>query len=437
MTTSRRGRPPTGCPEWNPEKQIWEARLWLSSGQRRPVAMRGIAEHEVERAKAVVKGLALRARDGGFVPEDALESVNEWFGRYYKAAEKGDVGRKNRGQPQVTAGDRQKRFENWISPIIGVRPMAVIGPDELRAVVRRLDEQIRIRTRFYDQEPTTEKRKGRKPGLAAKAARNIWGECTAGFREASSSKIESLRVRTDDPTRAVQPPMTTDDRAMAALYPSELLMLLVAPKEKVPTYRKINYAVAAYSGDRVGELRGLVPESLDLEHAIINVRKQRRAGKKGEAKLSRTKTSAGRRQVPMEANLGPLLRVLAEVTNDGEPLLRIPPAEDCAEKVRDDLTAAGCDREELFADDAERQPFAFHGLRHTCLTRWAVAGKGAQWLSAAGHTDLATTMGYVDVAVMLSGSFGQPHPPQPRLCSPKRQIQNCGGITVIRGRWLR
>jgi len=81
--------------------------------------------------------------------------------------------------------------------------------------------------------------------------------------------------------------------------------------------------------------------------------------------------------------------------------------------VRKDLVAAGCDREELFADDAERQHFTFHGLRHTCLTHWAVAGKGQQWLAAAGHTDLATTMGYVDVALMLSGSFGQPHPPMP------------------------
>ncbi len=211
-------------------------------------------------------------------------------------------------------------------------------------------------------------------------------------------------------------------------------MLLSAPKEKVPTYRKINYAVAAYSGDRVGELRGLVPESLDFEHAIINVRKQRRARKEGEAKLSRTKTSAGRRQVPMEANLIPLLRVLAEVTGDGEPLLRIPPAEDCAEKVRDDLITAGCDREELFADDAERQPFTFHGLRHTCLTHWAVAGKGAQWLSAAGHTDLATIMGYIDVAAMLSGSFGQPHAPLPPSLLAGRPILNCGGVAAIRGR---
>ncbi len=37
----------------------------------------------------------------------------------------------------------------------------------------------------------------------------------------------------------------------------------------------------------------------------------------------------------MEANLIPLLRLLAEMTDDGEPLLRTPPAEDCAEKVRD------------------------------------------------------------------------------------------------------
>ena len=406
-TKRGRGRPPTGCPKWNPEKQVWEAHILKPTGGRKPVPMPGIAEHETERAAAKAKEVAEAAIAGGYVPAEALETVNEWFERYYKAAERGEVGRKNRGQPQVTAKDREKRFLNWISPIIGTVPMSRVGPDDLRAVVRRLDEEIRKRTRFYAAE-STEARQGRKPGLSAKAARNIWGECTAGFREASTSKVESLRVRNDDPTRGVQPPMTTADRDMAALYPSELLALLGAPSEKVPTYRRILYAVAGYSGLRVGELRGLTASSVDFTHGVINVRGQGKGGK-----LAKTKTRAGRRQVPIEPALGELLALLVDGAEEGKPLLRIPPAEDCAAKLRDDLVAAGCDREELFADDDERQQFTFHGLRHTALTHWAVAGKGQQWLAAAGHTDLATTMGYVDVAVMLSGSFGQPHPPLP------------------------
>jgi integrase len=410
MTKRGRGRPPTGCPQWDADEQVWIARVLTPTGGRKPVRMPGIAEHETDRAAAKARQIAERTIDGGFVPEGvATDTVNEWFSRYYLAATKGEVGRKNRGAPQVTALERERKFLHWISPIIGTKSMVTIGPNDLRAVVRKLDDAIRTRLRFYETAtPEQARRTGHKPGISAKAARNIWGECTNAFREACSSKIETLRVRDDDPTRGVQPPLMTDAREQAALYPSELLALLSAPADKVPTYRRILYAVAAYTGLRAGELRGLVPEAVDFEHGVLNVRRQSRAGK-----LARTKTAAGRRQVPIEAELAPLLEVLVDLAADGEPLLRIPPPEDCAELVRKDLIAAGCDREELFADDAERHHFTFHGLRHTCLTHWAVAGKGVQFLSAAGHTDLATTQGYVDVALMVSGGFGQPHPPIP------------------------
>jgi hypothetical protein len=121
--------------------------------------------------------------------------------------------------------------------------------------------------------------------------------------------------------------------------------------------------------------------------------------------------------IPIEPNLRPLLELLVEICPDGKPLLRVPPPEDCAELVRKDLIAAGCDREELYADDAERAPFVFHGLRHTCLTHWAVAGgkkAEAAWLTAAaGHTNLGQSMQYIDAAAVLRGRFGDPHPPLP------------------------
>src|SRR5262249_38279654 len=151
--------------------------------------------------------------------------------------------------------------------------------------------------------------KGRKPGLSAKAARNIWGELTAGFREACTSKLEGLRVRTDNPTQSVQPPATTGEREQAALYPSELVALL--SHERVPLARRVLYAGAAYTGLRVGELRGLTSASVDFDHGVINVRRQRRAVA-GKARFARTKTSAGRRQVPIESALVPLLEQLVD-----------------------------------------------------------------------------------------------------------------------------
>jgi integrase len=373
------------------------------------------------------------------VQTPAGRTVSSWFHSYYDHCEAGTVGRKNGGRAQVSAADRRRRFERWIEPVIGSLVMAAVTPDDLRRVVKRIDAAIR--ERVVDYESTTaeqrEKRSGKALGISAKFGKHLWGELTSAFREAATSKHDELRVRADVPTALVQPPTSGSSRESAALFPSEVVALLSSPAEKVPTYRRALYGVAAYTGLRVGELRGLMPDDVDLEHDAIVVRRQNRGGGKG---TGRTKTRAGRRSVPIEPALRPLLEVLVEICPEGKPLLRVPPPEDCAELVRKDLIAVGCDREELFADDAERGPFVFHGLRHTCLTHWAVAGKSMPWmLAAAGHTNVAMTMRYVDSAAVLRGRFGEPHPPIPASLLDELELSGLsriGGVAknvMIRG----
>ena len=47
MTTTKRGRgrPPTGCPQRDPDENVWIARILMQRGGRRPVKMPGIAQH--------------------------------------------------------------------------------------------------------------------------------------------------------------------------------------------------------------------------------------------------------------------------------------------------------------------------------------------------------------------------------------------------------
>ncbi len=80
-----------------------------------------------ERSK-IARERHLIAEDFGLKPHAAKsvvmagktgESVSNWFDRYYKAAAIGEVGRKNRGAPQVSARDRRRRFETWIEPLSG------------------------------------------------------------------------------------------------------------------------------------------------------------------------------------------------------------------------------------------------------------------------------------------------------------------------------
>ena len=151
-------------PEVGPRREGLVRAALVPSGAAGAVDMPGIAEHEVERAAAKAKEVALAVIAGGYVPTEALDTVNDWYKRYYEFAERGEVGRKNRGQPQVTAKDRAARFWKWISPVIGTRPMALVGPDDLRAVVRKLDEQIRIAPPALRAAPRAGRTRGDAPG---------------------------------------------------------------------------------------------------------------------------------------------------------------------------------------------------------------------------------------------------------------------------------
>jgi hypothetical protein len=81
----------------------------------------------------------------------STETCSDWFHRYFDYAETGEVGKKNRGRPQVSVGDRRDRFENWLEPLIGDMAMSAVNAERLRAVVKTLDDEVRARIRFYEE----------------------------------------------------------------------------------------------------------------------------------------------------------------------------------------------------------------------------------------------------------------------------------------------
>jgi integrase len=415
-------RPATGQVEWRKGKdgiEAWHVRVTLSKNDRPWVAIPNVARED--EAGALVKGKQIsdRMRARGAVRASAGLSASEWYRDYYAAAEKGHVGRKNRGRPQAAIDGRRSRFATWIEPLLGTLPMAApreVVAERLRGLVKLLDEQVRIRAAFYRGERGRDDKTGRKPGLSAKSAAAVWGEVTSGFREACSSKIDALRVRTqgDDPTRGVLPPESADDREQAALFPSEVVKLLAC--ELVPLARRRVYAVAIYTGMRRGELERLRAGDVDFDHDVIRVRG--------------TKTIAAKRTIPIEPELRPLLLALvaedearkelerAEGTEPTEaPLLDVPRADGkggAADITRADLERAEVTRADLTRDDDTHMPYTFHGHRHTCITHWAVAGRGELFLlTAGGHTDVEMTKRYLAQASSLSAKFGTPHPPIP------------------------
>lgn len=378
-----RGRPPTGCPTWDAAARQWVARIMLATGQRRSVPMPGIAEHETERAHAMAKTLALRVRVGGFVPEEASETVSEWFERWADA-------RTAKGLRSVR-NDRG-RFHKWILPALGAKPVTAITRRDVEGVVQALDRAVQA------------------GALSWKTAANVWGVLTKMFADACKSKVLTLRVRDDNPARDVEGPDRGVERSGPYLFPSEFSALMQC--ERVPVRWKRIFMLATYLYLRGGELEALECNAVNFDRGYVLVH-QAADSDTGEVKSTKTKDT---RKVPIEPTLVPLLRKMVdEAAGDGRVVGAMPPREEWAERLRKYVGWAGVTRADIFADDETRRPLSFHDLRHTGITWRAVRGDEPLKIQrAAGHDDLRTTQRYINEAQTFEGSsFGEPFPAVP------------------------
>lgn len=160
--------------------------------------------------------------------------------------------------------------------------------------------------------------------------------------------------------------------------------------------------MAIYTGMRRSELERLEVADISLDHETISVRG--------------SKTDAATRQIPIEPSLLPLVKKMVKEVKTG-PLLEVPSGQGTngtADLVRIDLERAKLTRAALYRDDAHMMPFTFHGLRHSAITHWAVAGKSQLFLlTVAGHMDITMTKKYLGKAASVSAKFGTPHPELP------------------------
>jgi integrase len=338
------------------------------------------------RARQKAEAWMERVREHGLVRAAApaapeTETVRAWFERYLEY-------RESKGQHSVR--DARGRVANWIVPVIGDRPMAKVSADDLEEVVAVLDGAVE---------------QGR---ISWKTAKNIWGEVTAAFNQACRSKRRDLRVRTNNPVTNVPGPDRGQGRQQPILYPDEVVALLAC--ERVPPHWRVLYAVAVYTGARAGELAALSASDLDLAHRRMTIARQRDRIT-GELRLTKTKLA---RSFDIEEALVPLLEKLVAQRPEGD-LLRLPADEHRARMLRGHLEVAGVRRAELFVQgDPTRNPFTFHGLRHTHLTWMAVRGDDAVKIQMrAGHTDFKMTQRYIEAARTLGGGFGASFPKLP------------------------
>lgn len=386
-------RKQTGSPRFNATLGCWVARVSMPDGTRKPFPMPKLTDPADKAGASTMAALvARRVHELGAVPLGSGETVDEWFDRWVAS-------RVAKGLTS-TANDRG-RYQKWIAPLIGTKPIAEVARRDLEAVVQRLDEAVAAAAR----EDVVEFR--------WKTATNVWGCCTKMFADACKSKVAELRVRDDNPARDVEGPDRGIDRVGPYLFPAEFLAVIRC--RRVPTRWKRLIAIAIYTYTRRAELAALDWPAVNAERGYVHV--HRSLDRKGVLKSTKTKDT---RKAPLEPELAPLLeRMRQDAGGEGRVVSAMPPAELMAPKLRQYVRWALEDagmvvREDLFADDETRRQLTWHDLRHTGLTWRAVRGDDPmKIMRAAGHSDMATTQLYINEAQTFEdvGTFGEPFPP--------------------------
>jgi integrase len=369
------------------------AQVTLPGGKRRPFPCPAHVK-TLARAKLYAAFLSERLRAGTWVPVGDLPDMPAMSEHTFRAwCERWLEARKRRGL--VGGKDDESRLRVHVWPHLGDRDIVRITTTDLERLVAHLDQQVQS---------------GR---MSWKLARNVWGLVSKAFSDAVKSKDPDLRVLTANPAASVAPPDKGAVKSKVYLWPSEFLALVRCTR--VPLrYRRL-VALSVYLYCRAGELEALRWDALDLDHGVVHIH-QATDRYRDIGTVRHTKGKEARRY-SIEPALLPLLRQLREEAGGAAAsglVVKMPPAEDLADRLRQYLQWAGVTREELFVppDDPTRKRITWHDLRATGITWRAVRGdEPLRIQSAAGHKDFGTTAVYVREAEALARGFGQVFPP--------------------------
>lgn len=341
-----------------------------------------------------IQGLHLKAKlaalagdaplHGAGAPEDATDG-DKWFDAWEKS-------RKAKGL--TSTRDNRSHYVHHIRPVLGGKHVREWTAEDVRGLVRAIDAKVQAGEMHW------------------KYAVNVWATATKMASDAVRSKIDTLRVRTDNPCDDVEGPDRGAERTKQYLYPSEFLQFYTC--EVVPIAWRRAVAQAIFVFPRDGEHRVLRQADLDLEHGVIHIT---RAWDRRAREVKSTKSKHTRR-FNVEPNLVPLLRAIVEEQGeDPEALLaELPSERDMARGLRRWLKKAGVTRGALHTTTATTKAITWHDLRATGLTWMAVRGdEPLKIMQRAGHERFDTTQKYVREAEAIREGFGEVFPPLPPL----------------------
>jgi integrase len=368
--------------------------LPLSPAVRSPNAEMRAREVAAERSK-IARDEDLKPEDFGMKPRAPKTAPGGGSGPAIRgeATMEGWLGvwlTSRRAKGQTSTRENESHYGHHIKEATGGRHVRDWTTDDLRALSRSLDAKVQGNEMKW------------------KTAWNVWATASRICRDACSSKLDELRVRSDNPARDVAGPDRGAATAKQYLYPSEFERLLAC--SKVPLQWRRLVALSIYLYPRAGELRVLRWQDVDLEHGVIHIHLARDR-ETGLAKATKTKHA---RRFGIEPALVPLLKAMRGEKTGEALVMTLPSERVMARALRRWLKRAGVNREELHADAPTRKKLTFHDLRATGLTWLAIRGDDPLRIQQrAGHEDFTTTQGYIREAESIRDGFGEVFPALP------------------------
>lgn len=377
---------------------IWYAQLTVNThdgGTRElNLPMGGIPAHDRAAARRRCDELNRRAQRKTYDPAKRVRLKDLASVSFEQYLERWIEWRKAQGL-ETWAKDEQRLTDHVLELLKG-KPMASITEEDIKRVVLALDQKVR--------NPSVR--------FGWKTARNTWEALTKLFKDARNSKDPDLCVIKVNPCLEVEGPDAGSDKDKQWLYPAEFSAFIAC--EDVPLIWRQAAALATYLYLRIGELRALRCEDIDLVTGMVRVHQSvgpdQRTG--GEKVRQYTKTGSIRHFV-MEPVLVPLVRALYKAAGGRGPLLRLSKAQaDKASRVlRAGLKRALVKREALHTPTSQSAPITFHDLRATGITWAALRDDPALEIrDRAGHADIKMTDHYMRRRAS-SEVVGEPFPP--------------------------
>ena len=262
-------------------------------------------------------------------------TYSEWFSLYLSLY-------KHRIKPKTK--ESYARLHGLLAPILGALDLAAITPDHIQAALVRIEEQT-----------------------GSRQAQLAYALIHAALRRA----VRSRHLATN-PADAVDKPAheAASGRAISGEDWAVLRPIIASD---------LALALMCHAGLRRGECLGLRWGDVDLPSGVIHIRRQR-LRVDGQLIDQPCKSRSGCRDVPIAAELAPLLRSAFRLDRQRHVICCAP--ETLGRRWRRMQIEAGI-----------MQPYRLHDLRHTYATRLALSGchiKALQYL--VGHSSIELTL---------------------------------------------